>query len=144
MFLTNPILAHAVRGPAEAQGATGGGLPSVLDPAALARLQELDPGGQAGLVQRVLTTYVNSLDKLLAQWAAARTAGDAAALRHVAHTLKSSSASVGALTLSGLCAEVERALREGETAGLEARLEALTAEAMRILGALRAAPGAGA
>ena len=144
MPLTFSTRVHQLRSSTERYSAVGGGgAPSVLDPVALARLQALDPGGRADLVRRVLSTYANSLDKLLAQWSEARAAGDAMALRHVAHTLKSSSASVGALELSGLCAEVERALREDETDGLEARLEALSTEAEHIRGALRGAPGVG-
>ena len=62
---------------------------------------------------------------------------DAQGLRHVAHTLKSSSASVGALKLSALCADIEGKLRDGATEGLEAQLDALSVEAGRVLDALR-------
>jgi HPt (histidine-containing phosphotransfer) domain-containing protein len=55
----------------------------------------------------------------------------------VAHTLKSSSASVGAQTLAGLCAEVEVLLRDGTGDALEPRLDALTAEAARVLAAVK-------
>jgi HPt (histidine-containing phosphotransfer) domain-containing protein len=110
---------------------------SVLDAGALAKLQALDPQGQAGLVARVIGTYVTSLQRLVAQFAVARAAGDATALRHVAHTLKSSSASVGALALSGLCAAVEQQVRDGAPAdALAPQLDALAAEAARVLAAL--------
>lgn len=112
-------------------------MPGVLDAQALARLHELDPGGKAGLVARVLATYTRSLSSLLEQLVAARTTGDAQAQRHVAHTLKSSSASVGALKLSELCADTERMLREGASDGLGGRLDDLRAEAERVLAALR-------
>jgi HPt (histidine-containing phosphotransfer) domain-containing protein len=109
----------------------------VLDAEALARLHALDPQGQAGLVARVIGTYVGSLRRLLAQFAAARSAGDLPGLRHVAHTLKSSSASVGALALSALCAAVEQHVRDaGAADALEPQLEALAAEGARVLGAL--------
>jgi HPt (histidine-containing phosphotransfer) domain-containing protein len=109
----------------------------VLDAGAIAKLRELDPGGRAGLVARVVSTYAASLDRLLAQLGAARRASDATALRHVAHTLKSSSASVGAQTLAGLCAEVEALLRDGPGDGLELRLDELAAEAARVLAAVK-------
>ncbi|HET9976783.1 MAG TPA: Hpt domain-containing protein [Burkholderiaceae bacterium] len=109
----------------------------VLDGEALAKLQALDPEGRAGLVERVIATYVASLRRLGAQFAAARTAGDMSGLRHVAHTLKSSSASVGALALSGLCATVEQQLRDGAPAdGLAPHVAALEVEAARVLAAL--------
>jgi len=115
---------------------SAGGDPGLLDATALARLRELDPGGKAGLLNRVLQAYTQSLERMLAQWRAARSAGDASAMRQVAHTLKSSSASVGALGLSTLCAEVEARLRDGRMEGLETQLDMLTAEAERILSGL--------
>lgn len=115
------------------------GLPGagVLDAEALARLQELDPTGQAGLMARVLSTYTLSLERQLGQLSTARLGADVQTQRHVAHTLKSSSASVGALQLSALCADVEHKLRDGQVEGLEAKMEALMLEAARILAALR-------
>jgi HPt (histidine-containing phosphotransfer) domain-containing protein len=126
-------------GPA-GDGAARAGGPGVLDAQTLAKLHELDPSGKAGLVQRVLTTYTHSLARLLAQLHAARAANDPQALRHVAHTLKSSSASVGALQLSALCADIERRLREGQTDGLDAQLDAMSQEGERVLAALRDTP----
>ncbi|HVK31676.1 MAG TPA: Hpt domain-containing protein [Burkholderiaceae bacterium] len=112
----------------------------VLDREALGRLRELDPSGQGGLVDRVLATYAQSLAKLMAQLGAARAAADLQGLRHVAHTLKSSSASVGALQLSALCADIERMVRENQTDGLEARLDAMADEGGRVLAALSPNP----
>jgi HPt (histidine-containing phosphotransfer) domain-containing protein len=110
---------------------------TVLDSACLERLHDLDPNGQGGLVARVMRTYVQSLAKLLDQLALARTSGDPAALRHVAHTLKSSSASVGALALSELCGDVERGLRDGGTPPHAAQIDAMAREGERVLAALR-------
>jgi HPt (histidine-containing phosphotransfer) domain-containing protein len=123
--------------PADA-AAGAGGAGGVLDAMALDRLRALDPGNRSGLLQRVLQTYTHSLERLLVQWHAARAAGDANAMRGLAHTLKSSSASVGALGLSALCADVEARLRDGQWEGLEAKLDALAAEAARIRGGLSA------
>jgi len=109
---------------------------TVLDQDALNRLRELDPDGKSGLLRRVLATYVQSLGRLLDQLAVARAASDLQGLRHVAHTLKSSSASVGALQLSALCADIERRVREGTGEGLDARLDAMALEGRRILDAL--------
>lgn len=86
--------------------------PAALDAAAIARLRELDPNNQHGVVERVLTTYDASLRRLLAQADAGRE--QAATVAGVAHTLKSSSASVGALSLAAACAEIERRLRSGD------------------------------
>lgn len=110
--------------------ATGGA--TVLDAKALAALAQLDPGGSSRLVPRVMTTYRASLTRLLTEIARGRAADDPAALRMAAHTLKSSSASVGALALSALCAAAEAAVREGRLAALPALLDDLEAEAVRV------------
>lgn len=112
-------------------------LEQVLDPAALAQLRQLDPSGNSGLLARVLSAFDASLTRLLGQLIEARKGADMAVYRHVAHTLKSSSASVGALELSRLCAEVEGRARDQRSDGLEPLLDAMVAEAARLLGALQ-------
>jgi HPt (histidine-containing phosphotransfer) domain-containing protein len=105
---------------------------AVLDPQALAALQRLDPSGQAKLLTRVFDTYRASLARLLTQLDDAQRRADAAGMRLAVHTLKSSSASVGALDLSRLCADAERALREGRLDALATGLERLRTEARRV------------
>ena len=70
--------------------------------------------------------------RLLAQLAQARTQPDPATMRLVAHTLKSSSASVGALTLAAMCGEAETAMREGRMAQVPDLLNQLVAESARV------------
>lgn len=105
---------------------------AVLDADALARLSALDPGGQAGVVRRVFQAYSGSLDKLMAQLQQARGAGNLDSVRHVVHTLKSSSASIGALEFSMRCAEIEMMIRQQQTEGLQGCLQALEEEASRV------------
>ena len=97
------------------RGAAAGALPGdsqpVLDPHALARLADLDPTGKNRLLERVLVAFRTSVARLRPQAEVARASGDSAALRLVVHTLKSSSASIGALRLSQLCARIETAIR---------------------------------
>ncbi|MBI5717796.1 MAG: Hpt domain-containing protein [Burkholderiales bacterium] len=89
---------------------------TVLDEAALARLRELDPAGQHGVVVRVLATYETSLVRQLGQMRAELDAPRAKVLGDLAHTLKSSSASVGALALSRACEALEQRMRQGAQA----------------------------
>jgi HPt (histidine-containing phosphotransfer) domain-containing protein len=94
---------------------------AVLDTESLQRLRELDPRGESRLLERVVAAYVSSADKLLSQLTDAESRHDAAGIRLVAHTLKSSSASVGAMALSKICERVEATARdEGVTADLVA------------------------
>jgi histidine phosphotransfer protein HptB len=109
-----------------------------LDAQALARLHELDPDGRNGVVERVLRAFETSLLRQMAQLAEARDGGDTTAIGQLAHTLKSSSGSIGALALSARCAEIERAVRAGETASLAPQVEQLLADAQAALGAVRA------
>jgi HPt (histidine-containing phosphotransfer) domain-containing protein len=62
----------------------------------------------------LIGTYVEEGDDLLEAMSAALVAGDAADLVRPAHTLKSSSASVGAMRLAELCRSIEASARTGE------------------------------
>lgn len=98
--------------------------PAVLDAQALGRLRELDPGGANRLLERVVTAFLKSLDQQEPVLARGREpAADLAALRHVAHTLKSAAASLGAGGLADRCAELESQARSGERDGLSDLLD---------------------
>lgn len=102
---------------------------TVLDEQALARLRELDPGGHNHLLERVVGAFLKALEQqedVLRQGLAPDP--DLAAVRHVAHTLKSASASLGALLLSQRCADIEAAARAGEASGLPALTSAALVE----------------
>ncbi len=112
-------------------------LARVLDEASLQRLHELDPQGENRVVERVLRAFEASLARLLPQAQQALAHGDPETMRHVVHTLKSSSASVGALELSRCCSEIENRLRLQQLDGLADRLAVLDAEGARVLSAVR-------
>ena len=114
--------------PAAAAGTLG---PLVLDAQALALLAQLDPSGSGRLFTRVMSTYRASLARLIGQLITAREPFDPDSMRMAAHTLKSSSGSVGALRLSQLCGSAEAALRDRRFDALPPLLEALVAEAGR-------------
>ena len=113
-------------------GIEGTATTPVLDAACMAELRALDPDGKAQLVKRVLATYQASLAKLVGQLQLARAEGAWDQVSRVAHTLKSSSASIGALALSGLCADIERLLRAGDSASALPLLEKFQAEVARV------------
>lgn len=111
---------------------------AALDPQGLARLQELDPSGQLGLVQRVLRTYLGSLERLAGQASSAQAEQQMDTLRYAAHTLKSSSASVGAAQLAALCQQVERLAADGGGPTLAPLVQQLGTEAGRVQAAVQA------
>jgi HPt (histidine-containing phosphotransfer) domain-containing protein len=99
-----------------------------LDETALERLRELDPDGRHGVVRRVLASYEGLLQRLLAQIAGEPDAVSCELLASVAHTLKSSSASVGALRLARACEEIEQRARGSAAAAQRHDVERLRAE----------------
>lgn len=117
-------------------GACLGGPADPLDAQALERLRELDPDGRLGVVTRVLTAYRGSLARHLDDLAVAQREGDSARLLRVVHTLKSSSAAVGAHRLSERCARLEAEGRELQGPWPDADLEALIHEGRVVLAAV--------
>lgn len=114
--------------------------PAVLDAEALGRLRELDPAGKNQLLSRVVTAFSNSLERLLPDLSLARGCqpADLDGIRRVCHTLKSSSASLGALALSRRCAELEADARDGRLAASDARLDDLLQDIEQVRVALNA------
>jgi len=117
------------------------GSESELDAGALQRLRELDPTGANRLLERVFQAFEASAARLLPQMHEAHRAGDHAGVRHVVHTLKSSSASIGAIKLSQLCAEIEAMIRLETLDGLTARIDLMDRETAVVLKALKNVPG---
>jgi HPt (histidine-containing phosphotransfer) domain-containing protein len=124
--------------PAQPALALADGVARRLDDQALARLRELDPDGRHGVLRRVLSAFEASLLRMLGQLSEAGERADGAAVAALAHTMKSSSASVGALALSALCASAERDLRTGGVQDLPALVHGLSAEVVQVLAAVRA------
>jgi HPt (histidine-containing phosphotransfer) domain-containing protein len=112
----------------------------VLDPQAVDQLRRLDPSGSNRLIERIVEAYRGSADKLVPQLRESLARGDHAAVRMVAHTLKSSSQNIGASRLAQLCAAVEAMVRTDQVDGLDTAVTALCAEvdrAVEALGGLR-------
>ena len=113
---------------------------ALLDPEAIRRLRELDPSGGNKLLERVVQAFSNSLERLLPDLARAREGGtlDLQVVRHVSHTLKSSSASLGAMGLSARCADIEAMARDGDVQRLPEQLDAMLQDIQQVSTALAA------
>lgn len=112
----------------------------MLDPQALASLRALDPSGAGRLFERIVEAYRGTADRLVPQLRDALQRDDLAGVRHVAHTMKSSSASLGALELSATCAAVEAMAREQRQDGLAPRVELMCDQIAAVLLALDQLP----
>lgn len=124
------------------QGGAVTGSHPVLDAGALANLRELDPTGKNRLLERVFAAFQTSTARLVPQLLESQERADLAGVRHVAHTLKSSAASVGGMRLSGICAEIESRIRQGDTGDLRPQVDALVTEVRALLDALEQLNGA--
>lgn len=86
--------------------------PDAIDRNLIASLRELDDDGGYDLVRELLQCFLEVAEPSITQVEQAILAGDAQALGKAAHTLKSSSANVGAKVLSGCYHQLEHLARE--------------------------------
>ena len=85
----------------------------VIDRTALEAIRGLQSDAAPRLLAQVVQIYFESAPALIEQLRAGMSASNYAAIRAAAHTLKSSSANLGANTLADLCRRVELAARAG-------------------------------
>jgi len=86
----------------------------VIDQSALDQIAELDPGDDGEFVNGIIDTFVENAEVLMLELSeSVRDAATEEATR-AAHSLKSSSANVGARRFSNLCAAMEKHGREGD------------------------------
>ncbi|MEM7222503.1 MAG: response regulator [Pseudomonadota bacterium] len=83
------------------------GATSVLDQRALEDIRRIRDSGAPDTVSKIIGLYIEGSQKLLAALEEAIARGDPEALREAAHTLKSSSATVGAQVLASYCQQLE-------------------------------------
>jgi two-component system, sensor histidine kinase and response regulator len=101
-------------------------------------IRSLQRPGAESLLDRIVGLYLGGTPALLAQLHKAVTSGDADGARVAAHTLKSSSANVGALRVASVCKELEMLGRSGSLEGAVEMAAALDAEFARAKTALDA------
>jgi signal transduction histidine kinase/DNA-binding response OmpR family regulator len=91
--------------------------PLTMDPVALTALLDLSDGQDTAFVRSVIETFLQDAVHRLEGLEHAVATEQATLLEQAAHTLKSSSASVGAQAMSVLCLMLQRLGREGTTVG---------------------------
>ena len=117
---------------------------AVLDAAALERIIDMERRGATNLMSRLADTYIDSAGRLMAAAERALADHDAAGLRQAAHTLKSSSANLGARELAQRCAALELLARNGDLDEARRQWPAVLPDYERVVRALRRLAGGGA
>ena len=107
-----------------------------LELGALDEIRAVEAGGSRGLLDRMIQGYLRSLPRLLATLGDAIDQGDEVAMRVSAHTLKSSSASLGAKRLASLFERLEIMARKQSVAGADELLAAVEPELDKVKKAL--------
>ncbi len=89
--------------------------PVVIDQAMLDSIRDAMPSDGDGLVVRVISRYLEQTPGLIVRMGDAAASGDLVDLGRIAHSLKSSSATLGATALAERCRRIESAVREGRS-----------------------------
>lgn len=122
----------ATDGSAESNGAR-----SPLDGDAFAALKELGgDDGDAEFLTGIIQQFIEDASSRVGALRSAVGAGEAVTLVKTAHSLKSSSAYVGALTMAELCKELQELGRSGKVEGAVELVEQLGTEFDRVREAL--------
>ncbi len=107
-----------------------------LDPTAVSKLRELQVDGEPDILDELGSLFVSNAPEKIKAMADAISKGNADALQKVAHNLKSSSANIGALNLSGICKKLELLGRSGTLKDAKNLLERAEIEYGRVKAAL--------
>ena len=115
----------------------GRSLDSVLDSEALDTIKSLEQPGTPSLLKRVIDTYLETSAPLVEKIQSSTQEKIAEDLLQSSHSLKSSSANVGAKRLAGLCGELESFARDEQLDDLADRAEAVKKEYQLVVEALQ-------
>lgn len=111
-------------------------LETVLDNEALDVIRSLEQPGTPSLLKRVIDTYIETASPLVGVISKSSEEKNAEELLQASHSLKSSSANVGAKRLAGLCSELERFARDDQMGELGERPELVEKEYKIVVEAL--------
>jgi CheY-like chemotaxis protein/signal transduction histidine kinase len=111
---------------------------SVLDSSRLEEIRSLMTDDDSEFLADIVEQFIKDTGKLIQEMKAALRASDAPALKVAAHTLKSSSASLGATDLSTLCKQVQTIAAEGSVEPAELVVVQIENEFAGVISALRA------
>jgi HPt (histidine-containing phosphotransfer) domain-containing protein len=108
----------------------------VLEPQALQRIRAMQQQGGPDILVTVIGIYLDNSVVMVDKVRAGIAAGDAKLICDAAHALKSSSANLGANTLSAIARQLEAMRRESDLSAALPLAERLFAEHARVVEAL--------
>lgn len=112
----------------------------VIDESILDSYRALQEDGQPDVVTEFIDVFLEDLPARIDRIQKAVAGRNPAEIKSAAHALKGSAASVGAVLVSGLCAQLEAIGRAGSTDGIDDLLRVIEPEVVRAreeLGKLR-------
>jgi HPt (histidine-containing phosphotransfer) domain-containing protein len=116
----------------------GFGTSDALDRSVLDSLKELQEEGDPDIIEEVGSLFLTHSPDKIAAIKKSTTSGDAKGLQIASHSLKSSSAYVGAMRLSAMSKSLEDMARSGSLEGASQKASVLEAEYERVKTALEA------
>lgn len=108
-----------------------------IDPEAIANLKELNPGDGGEFLREIVAIYIEDTPKRLADLRACLATGDVTGLTRAAHTIKGSSANVGAQALKAIAERLEFISRREGLGGVAPLIAGCEAEFARATDELR-------
>jgi signal transduction histidine kinase/DNA-binding response OmpR family regulator len=109
-----------------------------LDHSAIDAVRQLDPDGNDRLLSRLIALYRDDSSQLLADIDNGLRISDADAIARAAHTLKSSSANLGATNVAAIARQIEHSARSGDLNDMAAAVTKLRAQRTVALSELEA------
>lgn len=100
----------------------------VIDPQAVQNLRDLNPGDNDEFLRELVGIYLEDTPLRIAELESALAAGDAAKFVRAAHSIKGSSANLGAMALRGVAEQLEHVARRDGIAHLGSWIGQIKAE----------------
>ena len=100
----------------------------IIDPGAIELLRQIQQPGGPNVIAMVVDSYCTDAPKLIERVRTGLQSNDVQALTRAAHSLKSSSASLGAKRVASLAKEIEMLSRANELTPIDALIEEVEAE----------------
>ena len=122
------VVPNTTSGDSQPANDSGNFQQATIDKSALQQIADLDPEQNGELLSGIIDSYIDNAKSLIRDLGEAITGDDVEGATRAAHSLKSSSANVGAMKLSSLCAEMEHSGRKQDMQSILASIDSVKAE----------------